>query len=142
MQEQTARQQARARARQARAKVRQEQAQRERRLAKWGEQVAVARAERDAMATEYEQRAGRALKAMIQDEGLTVREALRWCGAEGLTVREAHRFIREAAEQGECDEQDHARHGAQAKGTRWRREGVRSRPTVRRRPRSVPGGEG
>ncbi len=62
--EQTVRQQARARARQARAKVRQEQAQREPRLAKWGEQVTVALAERDAVVTDCEQRAGQALRSL------------------------------------------------------------------------------
>lgn len=59
--DQLVRQQARTRAREARAKVRHEQAKRERRLAKWGEAVAVALAERDAVVTDCEQRAGRAL---------------------------------------------------------------------------------
>ncbi len=94
MGKQTVRQQARARARQARAKVRQEQAQRERRLAKWGEQVTVALAERDAAVTEHEQRAGQALRSMIEKEGLTTRQALVWCGHEGLTGREVYRLIR------------------------------------------------
>jgi hypothetical protein len=93
MQEQTARQQGRARARQARVKVREEQVQRERRLARLGERVAVA--ERDAVVADCEQRTGRALRSMVKDEGLSTREALAWCGVE-LTAREVHRLIREA----------------------------------------------
>lgn len=77
MQEQTARQQGRARARQARVKVREEQVQRERRLARLGERVAVA--ERDAVVADCEQRAGRALRSLVKDEGLSTRE--RWRGA-------------------------------------------------------------
>ncbi len=101
--DQTVRQQARARARQARAKVRQEQAKRERRLAKWGEQVTVALAERDAVVTDCEQRAGQALRSLIKDEGLSTREALAWCGDEGLTGREAYRLIRAATEDRDQD---------------------------------------
>lgn len=89
---QTVRQQARSRARQARAKVREDKAQQDRRLSTLGEQVTVALAERHAS----EQRAGRALRSMIDDEGLRTSEALAWCGDEGLTAREAHRLIRVA----------------------------------------------
>ncbi len=92
------RQQARLRARQARTKVRQEQAQRERRLAKSGEQVTVALAERDAVVTDCEQRAGQALRSLIEKEGLTTRQALVWCGDEGLTGREVYRLIRAATD--------------------------------------------
>ncbi len=99
--EQTVRQQARARARQARAKVRQEQAQRERRLAKWGEQVTVALAERDAVVTDCEQRAGQALRSLIKDEALSTQETLAWCGDEDLTGREVYRLIRAAADDGD-----------------------------------------
>ncbi|MCK0111899.1 hypothetical protein MWU75_07090 [Ornithinimicrobium sp. F0845] len=94
MAKQTVRQQARVRARQARAKVRQEQAKRDRRLAKWGEQVAVALAERDAAVVDYEQRAGRALRSLIEQEGLSTQEALGWCGTDTLSGREAYRLIR------------------------------------------------
>lgn len=95
MQKQTVRQQARARARQARAKVVQEQAKRERRLARCGEAVAVALAERDAVVSECEQRAGRALRTLIEDEGLNTQEALVWCGGGGsLTGREVYRLMR------------------------------------------------
>lgn len=101
MQEQTARQQGRARARQARVKVREEQVQRERRLARLGERVAVAVAERDAVVADCEQRTGRALRSMVKDEGLSTREALAWCGDEALTAREVYRLIRDAEAGGE-----------------------------------------
>jgi hypothetical protein len=43
-----------------------------------------------------ERRVGQALHAMTSDEGLTLREAVDWCGA-GLTLREASRLRRRAA---------------------------------------------
>ena len=92
--DQLVRQQARARAQQARARVRQEQARRERRLLKWGEAVAVALAERDAVVSDCEQRAGRALRSLIEEEGLSTQEALAWCGDETLTGRQVYRLIR------------------------------------------------
>jgi|GEM_PF-6315998 len=73
--ERTVWQQARARARQARAKVRQEREKRERRLPKWGEHVALALAERDAVVADCGQRAGRSDRARRR----------RWRGA--VTVR-------------------------------------------------------
>ncbi|WP_299520558.1 hypothetical protein [uncultured Serinicoccus sp.] len=112
MQKQTVRQLARARARQARAKVVQEQAKRERRLARWGETVAVALAERDAVASDCEQRAGRALRSLVQEEGLSTPEALMWCGEGSLTGREVYRLIRgvvdedEGGIEGDEDESD------------------------------------
>lgn len=94
VQKQAHRQQARLRARQARAKVLEEQAGKERRLARWGEAVAVALAERDEAVAECEQRAGRALRSLIEEGGLKTQEALAWCGSETLTGREVHRLIR------------------------------------------------
>ncbi|MDO5740181.1 MAG: hypothetical protein Q4P07_08540, partial [Ornithinimicrobium sp.] len=91
---QAVRQQARARAREARAKVRQERVQRERRWASCGEAVAVALAERDAAVSDCEQRAGRALRSLVQEEGLSTQEALAWCGDDTLTRREVYRLIR------------------------------------------------
>ncbi len=81
--------------------VRKEQVQRERRLARLGEQVAVALTERDTVVVDCEQRAGRALRSLVKEEGLSTRDALAWCGDEVLTSREAHRLIR-AAEAGEA----------------------------------------
>lgn len=106
--DQLVRQQARARARQARAKVRREQAKRERRLAKWGEAVAMALAERHAVVTECEQRAGRALRYLIEEEGFSTQEVLAWCGDDTLTGREVYRLIRGVAdgEQADCADED------------------------------------
>lgn len=98
MQKQARRQQARLRARQARAKVREEQVEKERRLARWGEAVVVALAERDAAVAECEQRAGRALRSLMAEEGLKTHEALAWCGSETLTGREVQRLIRGAVD--------------------------------------------
>lgn len=78
VQKQARRQQARLRARQARAKVRGERAGRERRLARWGEAVVVALLERDEAIAECEQRAGRALRALIVEGGIKTQEALAW----------------------------------------------------------------
>lgn len=110
MQKQTVRQLARARAREARAKVVQEQAKRERRLAKWGEVVAVALAERDAVVSDCEQRAGRALRSLIEEEAMSTQEALVWCGGGPLTGREVYRLIRGVVEEdggGAADDGDH-----------------------------------
>lgn len=111
--DQLVRQQARARAREARAKVRQEQAQRERRLAKWGETVAVALAERDAVLADCERRAGEALASLVQEEGLSTQEALAWCGDDTLTGREVYRLIR-AVDAGDEDEQQGQASAAEA----------------------------
>lgn len=104
--EQTVRQQARARARQARARVRQEREKRDRRLARWGEQVALALAERDAVVADCEQRAGRALRSLIEEERLSTQEALAWCGDGSLTGREVYRLIRGVIDQGQDSRED------------------------------------
>lgn len=101
MQKQALRQQARLRARQARAKVREEQAERQRRLARWGEVVVVALAERDAAVADCEQRAGQALRSLIGDGVLNTQEALAWCGSDTLTGREVYQLI-----QGVVDDAD------------------------------------
>ena len=49
--------------------------------------------ERDGAVRDAERRAGEALRAMSEDEGLSVREAVEWCGA-GITVREVGRLRR------------------------------------------------
>src|SRR5215207_10555569 len=71
-------------------------AQRERRLDNLAVELHVALGERDAAVAGIERRAGQALHAMTGDEGLTLREAVDWCGA-GLTIREASRLRRMAA---------------------------------------------
>ena len=46
-----------------------------------------------AIVRDAERRAGRALLTMTEDEGLSVREAVKWCG-NGITVREITRLLR------------------------------------------------
>ena len=60
-------------------------------------------AERDALVRDTEQRAGQALRTMTDEEGLSVREAVDWCGS-GITVRELTRLLRlDDAHQGSRD---------------------------------------
>lgn len=47
--------------------------------------------ERDASAKEAERRAGDALQRMTTDEGLTLREAVEWCG-DSVDLHEAARL--------------------------------------------------
>lgn len=99
MPDQRAAQVARRAARQARARVRAERAEREKRLARAGETVAVELARRDAAVAEHERRAGEALRLMVRDEGLTVRDALSWCGVTGFSSRQALRVMRRCEEE-------------------------------------------
>jgi hypothetical protein len=55
--------------------------------------VLTALGERDALVRDAERRAGQALRTMTDNEGLSVREALDWCGS-GVTVREITRLLR------------------------------------------------
>ena len=55
--------------------------------------VLVAMRERDAAVADAERRAGKALWEMTEGEGLSVREAVEWCGDE-ITTREATRLRR------------------------------------------------
>jgi hypothetical protein len=55
--------------------------------------VLTALGERDALVRDAERRPGQALWTMTDNEGLSVREALDWCGS-GVTVREATRLLR------------------------------------------------
>ena len=71
----------------AKAALRKDRADRERRLEGLAVAVLTALGERDAMVREAERRAGRALLAMIDDKGLSLREAVDWCG-NGVTLRE------------------------------------------------------
>ncbi|WP_097186302.1 hypothetical protein [Ornithinimicrobium cerasi] len=94
MPDQRSAQAARQAAREARARVREERVEREKRLARAGETVAVELARRDITVGEHERRAGEALRLMVHSEGLTVRDALRWCGVPGLSAREALQMMR------------------------------------------------
>ena len=96
MGQQWVRQAARKTAFDVRAARREARAQRERRLDTLTVEVHVALGERDAAVAAIERRVGQALHAMTTVEGLTLREAVDWCGA-GLTLREATRLRRLAA---------------------------------------------
>ena len=92
------RQQARRVALDARARMRARQAERDRRCGALAVAVVTALAERDAMVRRYEQRAGAALLALTEEEGLTLGEAIGWCGGTlQLTLREATRLRHLAA---------------------------------------------
>ncbi|KRB73146.1 hypothetical protein ASE01_20475 [Nocardioides sp. Root190] len=91
MSQQTIRQQARRTAREMADKRRSERAERERRVIELAEQVMVAIGERDAAVSETEKRAGEALRDLTVAEGLSLGEAVEWCG-ESLTLREARRL--------------------------------------------------
>ena len=64
----------------------------ERRLEVLAVAVLTALGERDALVREAELRAAQALRKMTEDEGLSLREAVDWCG--GGTVREITRLLR------------------------------------------------
>ena len=93
MSQQSARQEARRSALEAQAARRKERADRERRLEGLAVAVLTALGERDGAVRDAERRAGEALRAMSDDEGLSVRETVDWCGA-GITVREVTRLRR------------------------------------------------
>jgi hypothetical protein len=93
MTQQSVRQAARRSALDAQAARRKERADRERRLEGLAVAVLTALGERDGAVKDAERRAGEALRAMSDDEGLSVRETVDWCGA-GITVREVTRLRR------------------------------------------------
>jgi regulator of protease activity HflC (stomatin/prohibitin superfamily) len=104
MSQQSVRQAARRSALDARAVLRRERADRERRLESLAVAVLTALGERDALIRDAERRAGQALRTMTEDEGLSVREAVDWCGGD-LTVREITRLRRlDGSDQGARDE--------------------------------------
>lgn len=100
MSQQTIRQQARRTAREMAEKRRKEREERERRVIDLAEQVMVAIGQRDAAVAETEKRAGEALRELTEVEGLSLGEAVEWCG-ETVTVREATRLRRLANADGE-----------------------------------------
>ena len=97
MSQQSVRQAARRSALDAQAARRRERADRERRLEALAVAVLTALGERDGAVKDAEMRAGEALRAMSVDEGLSVREAVEWCGT-GITVREVSRLRRLAGD--------------------------------------------
>lgn len=102
MSQQTIKQQARRTAREMAEKRRKEREERERRVIDLAEQVMVAIGERDAAVAETEKRAGDALRELTEVEGLSLGEAVEWCG-ETITVREATRLRRLAALDGSAE---------------------------------------
>jgi hypothetical protein len=97
MSQQSVRQAARRSALDAQEARRRERADRERRLEALAVAVLTALGERDRAVKDAEMRAGEALRAMSVDEGLSVREAVEWCGT-GITVREVSRLRRLAGD--------------------------------------------
>jgi hypothetical protein len=93
MGQQSIRQEARRAALNVQTKRRRQRAEREKRLEGLALRVLVAVRERDAAVADADRRAGRALCEMTEEEGLSVREAVEWCGDE-ITAREATRVSR------------------------------------------------
>ena len=93
MGQQSIRQGARRAALDVQSKRRRERAEREKRLEDLAVRVLVAVGERDAAVADAERRAGEALREMTDDERLSVREAVEWCG-DAITTREATRLRR------------------------------------------------
>ena len=92
MSQQSVRQAARRSALDAQALLRKERADRERRLGALAVAVLTALGERDALVRDAERRAGQALRTMTDNEGLSLREAVEWCGSGALTLREVTRL--------------------------------------------------
>ncbi|GAW49678.1 MULTISPECIES: hypothetical protein [unclassified Nocardioides] len=99
MSQQTIKQQARRTAREMADKRRREREERERRVIDLAERVMVAIGQRDAAVTETEKRAGEALRALTEGEGLSLAEAVECCG-KTITVREATRLRRLSGTEG------------------------------------------
>ncbi|ABL79383.1 MULTISPECIES: hypothetical protein [unclassified Nocardioides] len=93
MSQQTMRQKARRDARTVTSKRRAALLERAKRLEDLAVQVMTAIGERDAAVAAAEQRAGNALREMTTVEGVTLREAVEWCGDQ-IGVREATRLRR------------------------------------------------
>jgi hypothetical protein len=96
--DQTVKQRARRVALDAQTRLRARRAEQERRRSMLAVTVVTALAERDAVVRECEARAGAALRALTDSEGLSVREAVQWCGGTAqLSMREAARLRRAPA---------------------------------------------
>jgi hypothetical protein len=91
MTQQSVRQAARRSALDAQAVLRKERADRERRLEGLAVEVLTAIGERDGAIWDAERRAGEALRTMTDDEGLSVRAVVDWCG-NAVTIREVTRL--------------------------------------------------
>ncbi len=91
MPNQSVRQQARRAALDAQSRMRQARKEQERRRSGLAVSVVTALAERDAAVAVYELRAGEALLALTDEEGMSLPEAVEWCGDQ-VNVREATRL--------------------------------------------------
>jgi hypothetical protein len=131
MGQQSIRQEARRAALDAQSKRRRERAEREKRLEDLVVRVLVAIRERDAAVADAERRAGEALREMTEDEGLSVREAVEWCGDE-ITTREATRLRRllqdNGADGSEVDDKNSPPGAAEGLAREAAREDARARP--------------
>ena len=113
------RQEARKSVLEAQAEMKAERDKREKRLSGLGVDVVVALREGDAAVLRCELQSGRALRKML-DEGLSMKEALQWCGPE-VGRREAGRLIKQAEEspqQGEGEGISTGTSGTEPDGTR------------------------
>jgi hypothetical protein len=103
MGQQSVRQAARRSALDAQAVLRKERVDRVRRLEGLAVAVLTALGERDALVRDAERRAGQMLRTMTDDEGLSLREAVDWCGGS-VTVREITRLLQlDGGQQGSGD---------------------------------------
>src|SRR3954469_16008375 len=106
MSQQTMRQKARRDARTVTSKRRAALLERAKRLEDLAVQVMTAIGERDAAVSAAEQRAGNALLQMTTVEGVTLREAVEWCGDQ-IGVREATRLRRKADDHQNVQDDQH-----------------------------------
>lgn len=87
--DQSVRQAARQAALSAQKSMRVDREQREKRLSGFGVTVMVALAERDHQVSIWERQASDALRKMVEDERLTLNEAVDWCGPDLLRTEAA-----------------------------------------------------
>ena len=92
-------------------KRRREREERVRRVIDLAERVMVAIGERDQAVMETEKRAGEALRELTEREGLSLSEAVEWCG-ETVSVREATRLRRLAGDQADSGDGEQGGDGA------------------------------
>lgn len=110
------RQKARRKAIEAQAKMKEERKEREKRLSGLGVDLMTALEERDATVERYEARAGATLRKMTDDEGLSLREALQWCGPD-VTRAEAARLSKVGIGEGAAADADSPVEEAVGQGT-------------------------
>jgi hypothetical protein len=91
MSQQSVRRAARRSALDAQAVLRKERADRERRLEALAVAVLTAIGERDSLVRDAERRAAQALRLMTDQEGLSIRDVVEWCGG-AITRQEATRL--------------------------------------------------